>query len=47
MEGGVVTAAPILVRFFGIQKTYDGEHLVVKNLDIRKGEFITLLGRSG
>ncbi|MGD4163746.1 ATP-binding cassette domain-containing protein, partial [Xanthomonas citri pv. citri] len=42
-------ASPALVRFSGIQKTYDGEHLVVKNLDldIRKGEFITLLGPSG
>lgn len=40
---------PPLVRFSGIQKTYDGEHLVVKNLDldIRKGEFVTLLGPSG
>jgi putative spermidine/putrescine transport system ATP-binding protein len=47
--GGMATPAPILVRFSGIQKTYDGEHLVVKNLDldIRKGEFITLLGPSG
>src|SRR6266850_466351 len=42
MEGGMVTPAPALVRFTGIQKTYDGEHLVVKNLDldIRKGEFV-------
>ena len=49
MEGSMVTPAPALVRFSGIQKTYDGEHLVVKNLDldIRKGEFITLLGPSG
>ena len=49
MEGGIVTPAPALVRFTGIQKTYDGEHLVVKNLDldIRKGEFVTLLGPSG
>ena len=49
MEGGMVTPAPALVRFAGIQKTYDGEHLVVKNLDldIRKGEFVTLLGPSG
>ena len=49
MEAGIVTSAPALVRFSGIQKTYDGEHLVVKNLDldIRKGEFITLLGPSG
>jgi putative spermidine/putrescine transport system ATP-binding protein len=38
-----------LVRFSGVQKTYDGEHLVVKNLDldIQKGEFLTLLGPSG
>src|SRR6266446_10130199 len=49
MEGGMVAPAPALVRFTGIQKTYDGEHLVVKNLDldIRKGEFVTLLGPSG
>ena len=49
MEAGMATPAPALVRFSGIQKTYDGEHLVVKNLDldIRKGEFITLLGPSG
>ena len=46
MEGCMVPPAPALVRFTGIQKTYDGEHLVVKNLDldIRKGEFVTLLG---
>ena len=49
MEAGMVMPAPALVRFSGIQKTYDGEHLVVKNLDldIKKGEFITLLGPSG
>src|SRR5258708_20590509 len=49
MEGGMVTPAPALVRLTGIQKTYDGEHLVVKNLDldIGKGEFVTLLGPSG
>ena len=49
MEAGIVTTAPALVRFSGIQKTYDGEHLVVKNLDldIKKGEFVTLLGPSG
>jgi putative spermidine/putrescine transport system ATP-binding protein len=37
------------VRFADVQKTYDGEVLVVKNLnlDIEKGEFITLLGPSG
>jgi putative spermidine/putrescine transport system ATP-binding protein len=38
-----------LVRFRGVQKTYDGEHLVVRSLDldIRRGEFLTLLGPSG
>jgi putative spermidine/putrescine transport system ATP-binding protein len=39
----------VLVSFRGIQKSYDGENLIVKdlNLDIRKGEFLTLLGPSG
>jgi putative spermidine/putrescine transport system ATP-binding protein len=38
-----------LVRFRGVQKTYDGVHLVVHglDLDIRRGEFLTLLGPSG
>lgn len=37
------------VKFSGIQKTYDGETLVVKNLnlDIVRGEFLTMLGPSG
>jgi putative spermidine/putrescine transport system ATP-binding protein len=37
------------VRFSEVQKTYDGEALVVKNLNlsIRRGEFLTLLGPSG
>ncbi|WP_373568255.1 ABC transporter ATP-binding protein [Bradyrhizobium cajani] len=37
------------VRFSDIQKTYDGEALVVKNLnlDIARGEFLTMLGPSG
>ena len=37
------------VSFDSVQKTYDGETLVIKdfNLDIAKGEFITLLGPSG
>jgi putative spermidine/putrescine transport system ATP-binding protein len=37
------------VRFRGVQKSYDGETLVVKdlNLDIVRGEFLTLLGPSG
>ncbi len=38
-----------MVRFENVQKSYDGENLVVKNLnlDIAKGEFLTLLGPSG
>ena len=38
-----------LVRFIEVQKSYDGEILVVKNLnlDIAKGEFLTMLGPSG
>lgn len=43
-------AGPVpFVRFHGVKKTYDGVNLVVKdlNLDIAKGEFLTLLGPSG
>jgi putative spermidine/putrescine transport system ATP-binding protein len=42
-------AAEPLVRFRGVQKTYDGIQLVVRqlDLDIRRGEFLTLLGPSG
>ena len=38
-----------LVRFEHIEKSYDGETLVVKdlNLDIARGEFVTMLGPSG
>ncbi len=41
-------AQPI-VRFSGVRKSYDGENLIVKdlNLDIVRGEFLTLLGPSG
>lgn len=37
------------VRFHNVQKTYDGQQLVVKNLNltIERGEFLTLLGPSG
>ena len=37
------------VQFSDVQKSYDGETLVVKdlNLSIRPGEFLTLLGPSG
>ncbi|HSI50423.1 MAG TPA: ABC transporter ATP-binding protein [Ideonella sp.] len=38
-----------LVRFAGVQKTYDGLSLVVRSLDldIQRGEFLSLLGPSG
>ena len=39
----------VLVRFNEVQKSYDGETLVVKNLnlDVERGEFLTMLGPSG
>ena len=42
------TSTP-LVRFENVQKSYDGEVLVVKdfNLDVERGEFLTMLGPSG
>jgi putative spermidine/putrescine transport system ATP-binding protein len=44
-----ITSSEPLVRFSGVQKTYDGEQLVVRglNLDIQRGEFLSLLGPSG
>ena len=44
-----MTQAEPLVRFSGVQKTYDGEQLVVRSLDldIQRGEFLSLLGPSG
>ena len=46
---GVAVSNPGFVRFENVQKSYDGEILVVKdlNLDIPKGEFLTMLGPSG
>ena len=37
------------VEFERVQKSYDGEQLVVKdlNLNMPKGEFLTMLGPSG
>jgi len=37
------------LRFIAVKKTYDQKTLVVKdfNLDVAKGEFITLFGPSG
>ena len=42
-------SADAFVRFASVQKSYDGETLVVKdlNLDIAQGEFLTMLGPSG
>jgi putative spermidine/putrescine transport system ATP-binding protein len=44
-----VSAAAPIVRFVGIGKTYDGVLRVVEalDLDIERGEFLTLLGPSG
>ena len=44
-----VSPSDDMVRFVNVQKSYDGETLVVKNLnlDIAKGEFLTMLGPSG
>jgi len=42
-------AEPPIVRFAGVTKSYDGRTTVVKplDLDVRRGEFLTLLGPSG
>ena len=42
-------SADSFVKFDKVDKSYDGEVLVVKNLnvDIPKGEFLTMLGPSG
>lgn len=47
-EANASSAEP-MVRFQNVQKSYDGESLVVKNLnvDIATGEFLTMLGPSG
>ena len=44
-----MSADDVFVRFKEVQKSYDGETLVVKNLnlDIPRGEFVTMLGPSG
>jgi putative spermidine/putrescine transport system ATP-binding protein len=42
-------ADDVLVRFSGVNKSYDGSSLVVSdlNLEVRRGEFLSLLGASG
>ena len=49
MASGTTNADDAYVRFERVQKSYDGEILVVKdlNLNIAKGEFVTMLGPSG
>jgi putative spermidine/putrescine transport system ATP-binding protein len=44
-----MTPSKALVTFTGVQKTYDGKNLVVRdlNLEIQQGEFLSLLGPSG
>jgi len=44
-----MTPPKALVTFTGVQKTYDGKNLVVRdlNLEIQQGEFLSLLGPSG
>ncbi len=52
-QAGVASAMPVrpdpLVSFRGVEKTYDGRVNVVQSLDldILRGEFLTLLGPSG
>jgi putative spermidine/putrescine transport system ATP-binding protein len=48
MTGGAANG-DVAVRFDKVQKSYDGVELVVKdlNLDIARGEFLTMLGPSG
>ena len=45
----MVSQADPFVEFSNIQKTYDGKNLVVKNLNLQvsRGEFLTMLGPSG
>ncbi|HEY2112016.1 MAG TPA: ABC transporter ATP-binding protein, partial [Dongiaceae bacterium] len=45
----MAAGADAFVKFIDVQKSYDGETLVVKslNMDIARGEFLTMLGPSG
>jgi putative spermidine/putrescine transport system ATP-binding protein len=49
VTGVNVNSKHAYVRFADVQKSYDGETLVVKNLNLEvgRGEFVTLLGPSG
>ncbi|WP_372353193.1 ABC transporter ATP-binding protein [Pararhizobium sp. YC-54] len=48
-HNGAHEADGSIVRFVNVQKTYDAERLIVRNLnlDVMRGEFLTLLGPSG
>jgi putative spermidine/putrescine transport system ATP-binding protein len=43
------SAEPAIVRFEGVQQSYDGRVLVVRDLslEVARGEFLTLVGPSG
>ena len=45
----MASAPSTFVEFVDVQKSYDGDSLVVKSLDlaVRRGEFLTMLGPSG
>ncbi|MGE3741991.1 MAG: ABC transporter ATP-binding protein, partial [Geminicoccaceae bacterium] len=47
--GSTLSSEQAFVQFKDVQKTYDGQTLVVKSLDldIARGEFLTMLGPSG
>jgi putative spermidine/putrescine transport system ATP-binding protein len=49
VRGDASSAPDVLVSFKDVDKSYDGATLVVKklNLDVARGEFLTLLGPSG
>lgn len=49
LQADAASRCETFVEFIGVEKTFDGETLVIKNLDITiaKGEFLTLLGPSG
>ncbi len=48
-HGHGVSQTECIVRFVGVSKSFDGSKLVVDNLnlEIRRGEFLTMLGPSG
>jgi putative spermidine/putrescine transport system ATP-binding protein len=49
LGGGAAGADGVIARLRGVRKSFDGETLVVRDvdLDIDRGEFLTLLGPSG